>query len=80
MGAGTDRSPRVRGKRPAAARYIKDFRITPARAGKTVPSAMPTDRRKGSPPRVRGKPDVVIAVVLIARITPARAGKTCSPR
>ena len=27
--------PRVRGKRPAAARYIEYFRITPARAGKT---------------------------------------------
>ena len=67
--------PRVRGKFCDTFHSSTFQRITPACAGKVIPSVSINVVVKGSPPRVRGKSAMSDATCLLQWITPACAGK-----
>ena len=66
----------MRGKHLIAGILLDRIRITPADAGKTLPTIIIEIVKSGSPPRMRGKPSVREVIKFASRITPADAGKT----
>ena len=56
--------------------YLEKQRITPAGAGKSLPSTSVDSYLLGSPPQVRVKVKQRIQGQPLARITPAGAGKS----
>ena len=72
----TGSPPQVRGKHDSHNVNCGRYGITPAGAGKTVPTHCAYLASLGSPPQVRGKLYATEGVPLKYRITPAGAGKT----
>ena len=66
----------MRGKHDTTVPAVRQYRITPAGAGKTSPQFAPQGRTQGSPPQVRGKHLGGAPYSKSPRITPAGAGKT----